>query len=224
MKIVLCGTSSAGKTSVMRSFPRKYKKVSFDDIIDDDNTDAKINSNLQNKFYSVREKTKHREKKLNAIITKKAMGTHSVIDIVGGMVAIQMRSFLPKSTKYVLVYTGIEQLARNLKTRKSKDPRFIKYVMQDYAKIYTKARPEQTEIDTISYAKVVRCLNKFKSEFTSNADLEAFAVSILKKMDIHDKKSHNIVPHNPSEYDLIMITKGMTVEKVRDRILNIFAK
>ena len=223
MKVVLCGTSSAGKTSVMQSFPQNYKKVSFDDIIDDDNTDAKINSKLKNKFYSVKEKTKHREKILNSILAKKTMGTHSVIDIVGGMVATQMRSFLPKSTKYILVYTGMEQLAKNLKTRKSKDPRYIKHVMQDYAKIYTKASPEQTEVDTISYAKVVRCLNKFKSEFTSNADLEAFAVGILKKMNIHDKKSHRITPINRSEYDLIMITKGMTVEKIRNRILKVFA-
>lgn len=224
MKVVLCGTSSAGKTSVMRSFSRSYKKVSFDDIIDDESTDAKINSKLENKFYSAKEKTKHREKMLNDILMKKTSGAHFVIDIVGGMVATQMRSFLPKSTKYVLVYTGIDQLARNLKTRKSKDPRFIKHVMQDYAKIYERAIQGETGIDTISYAKVVRCLNEFKSEFTSKADLEAFAVSTLKKMNIHDKKLHDIVPHNRNEYDLIMITKGMAIEKVRDSILKNFAK
>ena len=60
MKIVLNGTSSSGKTSIMNKFPKKYKKISMDKFNCDMYCDKKIQPYeiiLKNKYYTEKEKS-----------------------------------------------------------------------------------------------------------------------------------------------------------------------
>ena len=56
MNIFLSGTSSAGKTSILREFPKKYNTILLDDLLENSKFTVCRNKQLKNEFYTKKEK------------------------------------------------------------------------------------------------------------------------------------------------------------------------
>lgn len=228
MRFVLCGTSSAGKTSIMQTFPNSFIKLSLDDIIEDESTDGQVVAALDNEYYTREHRRQVKNNIVNKIILKRlkrksTIASKFVFDMVGGREAIDMRELLPRNTKIILVYSNPEQMISHIHKRRTTAPRNPREVFQVFSRIYKRvSNKRQTALGTVNRQSFKRALQAIKYEFTSLNDLEAFADVMFAKLGIRDDETHAIAARNEAEYDFIIITKGLDQTNLRNRILSEF--
>ena len=115
MYILITGTSTSGKTTIVNKFNRKYKKIHVDDYWDKGY--AKAYSKLRNDYYN-----QDTLEQLYYLETRKVMAKdikNVVIDDIDPLIV----NFLPDDTKRVLIYTNLKDLTRNLIRRRKTEPR-----------------------------------------------------------------------------------------------------
>jgi GTPase SAR1 family protein len=216
MKIVLEGTSSAGKTSILKEFPNDYEKISIDDIVlEKPNTCHQL---FKNKYYNPYQKMIILTKCIyNKIKDKCKLKKNFIVDIVHNFGTYNIYEYLDKKTKKILVYTNIDDLTRNILSRKDYDPRSI-IVFTQFAKYYVSTNKESDAIDQIDLKSLIKNLLKMKWDFTDKKSLEGFAKNILTIMGINDSEKHFIKPRY-NKYDYILHTKGKKASELKDMIL-----
>jgi broad-specificity NMP kinase len=114
MIVFIDGTSSSGKTSIMKKFSSKYAKISSDDFRKQGH--MIMMKSLKNKYYSVDEIEKVNKTNrfaLMAIAVKRKK--YAVVEATGGGAL----KHLPEKITTVLLYTSIEDLAKHMNSRKS---------------------------------------------------------------------------------------------------------
>jgi adenylate kinase family enzyme len=216
-KIILGGTSSSGKTTVSKLFPKKYYRIGIDDVWQ--NNGQICWKDVKNRFYIEKNKHKILDDCAYKLMVKKTKGHKNyVIDtIIFEGDPKRLLKLLPKSVKYVLIYTDLSHLVRNMVSRKYKEHRGL-FVFNQFAKIYTKTNKKSEAVDKISLKMFIKKLHKIKYEFENEFELKKFARKIFSRMGIKDSKPHWIKTRYTG-FDLILKTKGKTPKKLKNEIL-----
>ena len=201
MRILITGTSSSGKTSITKTFPRKYKKIHVDDYWDKAYT--KTYSKLKNDYYDQEELDKDHYREVRKMMKKDGKGYDNVIF---DDVDITILNYLPKDTKKVLIYAGFKDLTRNLIRRRKKEPR-KNFIYEQFAEWFEVTDDVDEAIDIINIRDFIKQLKKVKWNFGSERELRDFAKMIFLMMGIDDRKNHYIKLRNDI-YDVIINTEG----------------
>ena len=207
MRILITGTSSSGKTSITKTFPRKYKKIHVDDYWDKAYT--KTYSKLKNDYYDQEELDKDHYKEVRKMMKKDSKGYENVIF---DDVDITILNYLPKDTKKVLIYAGFKDLTRNLIRRRKKEPR-KNFIYEQFAEWFEVTDDVDEAIDIINIRDFIKQLKKVKWNFGSERELRDFAKMIFLMMGIDDRKNHYIKLRNDI-YDVIINTEGKKPKEI----------
>lgn len=207
MRILITGTSSSGKTSITKTFPRKYKKIHVDDYWDKAYT--KTYSKLKNDYYDQEELDKDHYKEVRKMMKKDSKGYDNVIF---DDVDITILNYLPKDTKKVLIYAGFKDLTRNLIRRRKKEPR-KNFIYEQFAEWFEVTDDVDQAIDIVNIRDFIKQLKKVKWNFGSERELRDFAKMIFLMMGIDDRKNHYIKLRNDI-YDVIINTEGKKPKEI----------
>jgi len=222
MKIILDGTSSAGKSSIMKEFTNQYKKIAMDDKL----IEKQFMTLVKNKFYSEKQLFKIIDTYIyNSIKNKTLNEKNFIIDIVHENQKLSnIINFLPNpnTIKHILIYTNLENLVNNINKRKNYNPRG-KFIFEQFASYYVKTNNEKKSIDTINLKSFINNLQNIKYEFKNNKDLIDFAKEIFKKLKILDYNDY-FIKLQYNKYDLIINTLNKTPNDIHKYILNYYKK
>lgn len=215
MKIILEGTSSSGKSSIVKLFSKKYKKIALDDLEYNKEELYKI---IKNKYY----KTNTTQKMLYNIISNRLSSrvkgsSDFIIDLVDPKNLSKLINKLPKTTVRILLYTNLNDLVDNIDKRKIYDARGLG-VFQQFTQYYVKT--DDNGIDIINLNDFIESLKKIKFFFENKKELVKFAKDIFKDIGITDNKNHNIKPRI-SIYNYLLNSKGKTPTELKNIILNL---
>ena len=156
MKILITGTSSSGKTSVSKMFPKRYKKIHVDEYWDKAYT--KTYSKLKNDYYDQDDLEKKHYIEVRKMMKNDSKG-HD--DVIFDDVDITILNYLPQSTKKVLIYAGFKDLTRNLIRRRKTEPR-KNFIYQQFAEWFEVTDNEDEAIDKINIREFTKLLKKVK--------------------------------------------------------------
>ena len=211
MRVLITGTSSSGKTSVSKMFPKKYKKIHVDDYWDKAYT--KTYSKLKNDYYDQEELEKNHYKEVRKMMKNDARGHDNVIF---DDVDITILNYLPQNTKKVLIYAGLKDLTRNLIRRRKNEPR-KNFIYEQFAEWFEVTDDQDEAIDRINIKEFTDLLKKVKWNFGSEKELKEFAKMTFLMMGINDRKKHYIKVRN-NIYDVIVDTEGKNPKEVYKEI------
>lgn len=222
MNIFLSGTSSSGKTSIIKEMPKKYNILSLDDLYEKYNFEICKNTKLKNRYYSIKEKDNIYYdclyKKLIECLKK-----DNIIDWVDDFndnYELLIDKYLPNRF-HILVYTNLYDLVKNINKRKLYEPRGIWLFEEQFIKYYKETKNKDDAIDTINYSKFIKSLEKIKYEFESEKELNKFAEKIFNLLGIKKiikDKDYYIKPRL-NTYNLILITKNKSPSELKNIIL-----
>ena len=226
LKIMLEGTSSSGKSSILKSFPKHFKKYSVDELHCERECYGKDETykGVENKYYTDYEINKmHFNYIINKIIKKLKKSNNWVYDYVSNGKKPLDHKNLPDDRKNVLVYTNFKDLVSNMRKRLEYDPR-ERAVFLQFSNYYIKTNNKKEAIDQINLEKFILELKKIKFLFSNEKDIYTFSKNIFKKMGItysffsNHSENYYIKPRY-NNYDLIVKTKNKTPEQCKDYIL-----
>jgi predicted kinase len=216
MRFVLEGTSSSGKTTIIKKFPKIYKVIELDDLLRANDNCKKL---LKNKYYTQKQRDNMDKHCLlkelgNQMGTKK----HVVIDTVNFEPASpkELNKYLPKDIINILIYTNLEFLAINIEERRKYDARG-KFVFEQFAEYYVGTTNPNEAIDTVNLKSFIKNLHKMKYEFQNEKELIGFAKDIFKSMNILDDKETFIKPRY-NKFHAIINTTGKTPIELKNEI------
>jgi hypothetical protein len=222
MNIFLSGTSSAGKTSILREFPKKYNTILLDDLLENSKFTVCRNKQLKNVFYTKKEK---KEILIDCIHKKliENLKEENVIDWVDWFDEndeLLINKYLPNRF-HVLVYTNIYDLVDNIIKRMFSEPRGVWLFEDQFAKYYMKTNNKKDSIDIINFNKFIKSLEKIKWEFESEKDLINFAKNVFNLLGINkiNKEKDYYIKPRLNNYDLILVTKNKSPKELKDIIL-----
>ena len=119
MKIILEGTSSSGKSSIVKLFPKKYKKVALDDL---EYNKEQLYKNVKNKYYKNEEMDKMFYNIISNRLSSRVKGSSDfIIDQVDPKNLSKLINKLPNTTVRILLYTNLNDLVDNIDKRKIYD-------------------------------------------------------------------------------------------------------
>tara|TARA_B100000029_G_scaffold288155_1_gene281978 strand:- start:10 stop:690 length:681 start_codon:yes stop_codon:yes gene_type:complete len=222
MNIFLSGTSSAGKSSIIKEMPKKYNIVSLDGLYEKYNFEICTNNNLKNKYYSKKEKDRiHSDclyKKLIECLKKENI--IDWVDTFNDKYELLIDKYLPNRF-HILIYTNIYDLVNNINKRKLYEPRGVWLFEEQFVKYYIKTNNKNEAIDTINYNKFIKSLERIKYEFESKKDLNKFAEKIFNLLGIKKiiKDKDYYIKTRLDNYNLILITKNKSPSELKDIIL-----
>jgi shikimate kinase len=215
MIVFIEGTSSSGKTSIMKKFSSKYAKVSADDFRKQGH--ARMMKSLKNKYYSVDEieqflKTNRFALMAIAVKSKK----YAVVEATGSGAL----KHLPKKTTTVLLYTPIEELAKHMNSRKSIGEYRGNMVFRQFSEKYIKTEDSSESIDEVSIVEFIKILKTIKWAFTSEKNLLEFAKKTFTSMGINNDKKHYIT-HRKKNYDIVLMSDGKSTQVLYNKLIKI---
>jgi len=223
MKIILNGTSSSGKTSIMKLLPNNVKKISIDGFYNKIYCDHSIlppESLYKNKYYT--------KKQLNNLFkyywwkyckSETKNSKNFIIDLVETENQLGLKKYLPKNNiKNVLLYTNLDNLIRNIDKRKNYEPRNL-FVFEQFTEIYTTTDNEIEAIDVICLKDFIKNLKKVKYFFSNEKEITTFAKKIFKKVNIkylQINKNYYIKPI--CKYDIVLNSTNKTPKKLVEEL------
>lgn len=219
MKIILQGTSSSGKSSIVNEFPNKFKKISMDNVLKLLSQTNDFNKKLENKFYTHNElDTLFFETLYEKIYNEAKLHKNYIIDLVYNLKFPEPKYFPDTEIYNILLYTNLSNLTDNINKRKNNDP-VSKDVFEQYANYYKITKKKDSAIDTINIKSFINDLMKIKYEFTSLKDLKLFAKTIFEKIGIKDDKEYYITPRY-KHYNLIINSTDKTPTELKNLIIS----
>lgn len=214
MIVFLIGTSSSGKTSIVKQFPKKYNKVFIDEIFN--KSDIDFYKDVKNEYYGV----KHPEvrniwmyyarKKMIELANTPKNGLSVIDDIV--FYENNLMKMTDKKIIRILIYTDPNHLIKNIISRMHTEPRG-KWVFTNFTDLYEITDDEKSSIDTINRKKLILLLKKIKWDFRDEKQLKEFAYETCKDMGIDDDKDH-FIKVKDNNIDYIIKTKGYDPKKL----------
>jgi hypothetical protein len=219
MKIVLEGTSSSGKSSIVSKFPKKYKKISVDDIY----FEFEFLKDVKNKYYTKKEVDETINSYYEKTLASRVKNDDNyIIDMVNDRKGKPIiNKYLSKDVINILLYTNLADLVYNINKRKNSNPRG-KFVFNQFAKYYMVTDNINKSIDTINLKSFIKNLKKMKYGFESEKALKKFAKDIFKSLGISkisDTKDYHIKPRY-SKFDMILPTKNKSPTQLKNIIIN----
>lgn len=188
MRIILNGTSSSGKTSIIKLLPSDVKKISMDVIYEKIycHHDIKPPESLyKNKYYTKKQREniikyylwdycKSETKNINKFI----------IDLVETEDPLGLKKYLSiNNIKNVLLYTNFDNLIKHIEKRRNYDPRGL-FVFDQFTELYTFTENENEAIDIICLKDFIKSLKNIKYLFSNEKELITFAKKIFKELKI----------------------------------------
>lgn len=215
MKIILEGTSSSGKSSIVKKLPNTYTKVAMDDL---ENNREEMFKKLKNKYYKINEADEIFFNIIDKRLSNKVKNkTKFVIDMVNPNGYPTIIKYLPKDTIKILVYTNLSDLVRNIDKRKTYDSRGL-FVFNQFTNYYVKSN-NKTGIDTVNVNDFIKSLKNIKYLFESEKELILFAKNTFKNLGIKNNKTYYIVPRYKF-FNAIINTKDKTPTELKNLIIN----
>jgi shikimate kinase len=215
MIVFIEGTSSSGKTSIMKKFSPKYAKVSADDFRKQGHT--RMMKSLKNKYYTPDEIEKfHKTNRFALMAISVKSKKYAVVEATGGGVL----KHLPKKITTVLLYTPIEDLAKHMNARKLIGEFRGNMVFRQFSEKYTKTENPSESIDKVSIKEFIKILKTIKWAFTSEKTLLEFAKKTFNAMGIDDDKKHHIT-HRKKHYDIVLMSDGKSTQVLYNELIKI---
>jgi uridine kinase len=211
MIILILGTSSSGKTSVVNEFPKNFKRKYEHD------TTIPLFKKIKNKYIDLDKAIT--ENLLKTLAEHAKSAKNSVIDDVDQ--SGKILEYLPANTIKVLLYADLKTMTDNLISRLDTNPRTI-FIYKQYAKYYVKSnkKDEKEHVGKVNRKDFIEELKRIKWNFKSEKDLIEFAHKIFADMEINDNNDHYIKIRN-NFYDLIINTKNKTPKDIYKEIESI---
>ena len=218
--ILLDGTSSSGKSTICKFFESKYKCLIADDygegekikIIEKRHSDFK--KTIPNE-YTIGRRELFFKFFASVMIDDALKAGKAIIDTVMPKMIIDEidRRELNDQLYIILLYTSINDLVRNIESRRIEgDPRGT-FVFDQFAKRYTKT--DKDGIDTVNRKKFNKILlDNFKYDFKNKEELDKFCVDVFEQMGITDDKDHLIKVKDEVKYDYLLNTVSKTKEEI----------
>ena len=228
--IIADGTSSAGKTTLCKYFTQYgYKCIMNDDY--NTKTGSEQNNfykNIPNEYMSeeyIREWyiNKLRELMVNDAINS-SEGKAIFDDISQKELLLQLKKKnLLDDVFIIIVYANLETLARNLEHRRKEGDRRGKFAFNQFGNRYIKTESANKSLDIVNRGKFKQILlDNFKYEFENENELNNFANTIFKKMEIDDNNDHFIKLRDEFKYDYLLKTAGKTKEEIFNELQKIY--
>jgi hypothetical protein len=219
MRIILNGTSSSGKTSIIKLLPNNVKKVSLDGFYEKiycDHTIKPPESLYTNKYYTKKQRDdffKYSLWKYYEAEIKKS--NNFIIDLVETEDQLGLKKYLSRNNiKNVLLYTNLDNLIRNIDKRKNYEPRGL-FVFDQFTKIYTSTNNENEAIDIICLKDFIKNLKNIKYLFSNEKELITFAKKIFKKLNIKRLQiNKNYYIKSICKYDIVLNSTNKTSKKL----------
>jgi dephospho-CoA kinase len=229
--IFVDGTSSAGKTTICTYFNAKgYKCLVGDDY--SKKTYEKITEYKKTISNDYMPKNKMRSiydiSRTNLIIDDAIQAGNAMIDWVDQKTFVQLfeERGLAEQLYIIVVYTSLQNLARNLESRRKEgDPRGV-FAFEQFAKRYVKAEENDNKIiDTVNRAQFKQILlDNFKYEFENENELNIFCNKIFGEMGISDDENHSIKLRPELHVDYLLNTHDKTKEDIYGELDKIFSQ
>jgi len=112
----------------------------------------------------------------------------------------------------IIVFTNLNNLARNLEIRRKKGDRRGVFAFKQFSERYIKCKNNDLQkIEVINRKDFYKILLKyFKYEFKNEEELIKFSNDIFSNMNIIDDNDHFIKLRNEYKYDYLLITTNKT--------------
>jgi len=214
MKIILNGTSSSGKTSIVKLLPNNVKQISLDGFWDKINKyDIKPPQSLyENKYYTENQKedifTNYLWKYYKSEIKN---SNNFIIDLVETKNPLSLNNYLSiNNIKNVLLYANLHSLIRNIDIRRNYEPRGL-FVFDQFTEIYTYTDNVNEAIDIVCLKDFIKDLKYIKYFFSNETELIEFAKKIFKNLNIKRlqiNKNYYIKPI--FKYDVVLNSTNKT--------------
>ena len=228
--IILDGTSSSGKSTIVKYFDskKKYKAIGIE-FIDEELSKVikqKYNDylkNIPNEYAPVGRREIYNKIWTSEVLNDGLKAEKGIIDTIFPQMFIDeiKRRGLDEKLYTILLYTGINDLARNLESRRKEgDFRQLFFVFNEFTERYTKS--DEDGIDTVNRKKFNEILlDNFKYEFKNKEELDKFSINIFEKMGINDDNDHFIKVRDEIEYNYLLNTVGKSQEEIFKEAENI---
>jgi hypothetical protein len=218
MKIILNGTSSSGKTSIVKLLPKNVKQISLDGFYDKVNRyDIKPHQSLyKNKYYTEKHKYDIFIDYLWKYYKSEIKNSNNfIIDLVETENPLSLTKYLSiKNIKNVLLYTNLNSLIRNTDIRRSYEARDL-FVFDQFTEIYTYTDNENEAIDIVCLKDFITNLKNIKYFFSNEEELIKFAKKIFKNLNIKKlqiNKNYYIKPI--FKYDIVLNSTNKTSKEL----------
>ena len=228
--IILDGTSSSGKSTIAKLLDSK-KKYKY---IGNDYAEGELAKIIQKKYndylktipneYAINYKRELLDQFWASEMINDALEAEKgIIDTSSPQMFIDEinRRGLNDQLYIILLYTGINDLARNIESRRIEGEPRGTFVFRQFAERYTKTNKDG--IDTVNRKKFNKILlDNFKYDFKNKEELDKFSIDVFEKMGITDDKDHLIkVKDKKIEYDYLLNTVGKSQEEIFKEAENI---
>ena len=219
MRIILNGTSSSGKTSIIKLLPNNVKKISMDGFFDKIYCDRDIKpleSLYKNKYYTKKQTDRLFKYYLWKYYKSETKNSKNfIIDLVEVEDQLSLKKYLSiNNIKNVLLYTNLDNLIRNIDKRRNYEPRGL-FVFEQFTKIYTSTDNEIEAIDVICLKNFIKNLKNIKYLFSNEKELITFAKKIFKKLNIkYLQMNKNYYIKSIFKYDIILNSTNKTPKKL----------
>lgn len=230
--IILDGTSSSGKSTIVKYLDskKKYKAIGIEFINEELSKiiEKKYNDylkNIPNEYAPIGRREKYNKIWTSEVLNDGLKSENGIIDTIFPKMFIDEinERGLNKQLYIILLYTGINNLARNIESRRIEgDFRPSLFVFNQFTERYTKT--DKDGIDTVNRKKFKEILlENFKYEFKNKEELDKFSINIFEKMGINDDNDHSIKVRDDIDikYDFLLNTVGKSQEEIFKEAENI---
>jgi len=215
MRIILNGTSSSGKTSIIKLLPNNVKKISLDGFFDKIYCDHDIKpheSLYKNKYYTEKQRDNIFKDYLWKYYKSEIKNSNNfIIDLVETENPLSLNNYLSiNNIKNVLLYTNLNSLIRNIDIRRNYEPRGL-FVFDQFTEIYTYTDNVTEAIDIVCFKDFIKDLKYIKYFFSNETELIEFAKKIFKNLNIKRlqiNKNYYIKPI--FKYDVVLNSTNKT--------------
>lgn len=225
--ILVDGTSSCGKTTICKYFSSKeYLHFQIDSYFNDKRIDYnKLFTKIKNSYGMADKIYLYEPTKLmvyDAINTKKQ---NILFDHVfqKEIIDIMKKKKLSKNLFIINVFANINDLARNIESRRKEGDNRGVFVFSQFSDRYIKCKNNDVKkIETVNRKNFKDLLlKKFKYEFKNEDDLIKFANNVFEGMNILDDKDHFIKLRDEYICDYLLITTNKTKDDIFNELKNL---
>ena len=171
MKLLLYGTSSSGKSTIMKLLPKNVKILSADDIFKKRKLPEykSIESSFKNKYYTQQEKDNIELKSIYKYFKLESKKSKNfIIEIVywpsriDEFSELRLKKYLSiNNLKSVILYTNLSNLIRNIEKRRNYDFRGLG-VFYNFTKLYTYTDNKNEAIGVVCLKDFIKDLKNIK--------------------------------------------------------------
>lgn len=224
--ILLDGTSSAGKSTIGKYFSsKKYLHFQIDSYFNDTRIDYnKLFKKIKNNYSETNKIHLYEPTKLmvcDAIDTNKNILFDHVYQ--KEIIDIMKKKKLSKNLFIINVFANINDLARNIESRRKDGDNRGVFVFSQFSNRYIKCKNNDVKkIETVNRKKFKHLLLKnFKYEFKNEDELIDFSNNVFDEMNISDDKDHFIKLRDEYICDYLLITTNKTKDDIFNELKNL---